>query len=144
MFLSQTTTRRPSKPKSSSKVEWQCPHCLKVFQRLDLHLRRSATCSPQAQASKMKLANPSPQQQHSTSRQASNTQSMRNTSTIQLSDLSHFTPSSLTTNKPIQSAKIKEGNWGKTSKRQSEQMPFKPKQVIADIAKQCVRLDSKL
>ena len=104
MFLSQNTTRRPSKPKWVSKPEQQCPKCLKTFQRLDLHLRRSATCSSQAQAGKMKLVHQSPQQQHCG--HASNTQQMSSTTTpsidtFQLSDLPGFTPSPIATRKHV-------------------------------------------
>lgn len=74
MFLSQSTIRKPSKSKGSSRVNQHCPKCLKMFQRFDLHLRRSATYLPQAQAGKMKLANLSLQQQHSG--QTCNTQPM--------------------------------------------------------------------
>lgn len=65
MFLSCNTTGRLSKPKVSTQIEKQCPKCFKNFQRLDLHLRRSATCSPSAQTGEMKPAQQLQQQQHS-------------------------------------------------------------------------------
>ena len=104
MFLSQNITRRPSKPKGVSRPEQQCPKCLKTFQRLDLHLRRSATCSPQAQAGKMNLVHQSPQQQHCG--YASDTQQMSSTTTpsidtFQLSDLPGFTPSPIAIRKHV-------------------------------------------
>ena len=101
-YLSLATTRRPSKQKATTKPEQECPKCLKSFQRLDLHLRRSATCSPSACAGKIELANKSPQQQHSGSASCTQpTSSTPSINTFQLDDLPGLIPTTMTTQKCI-------------------------------------------
>ena len=111
MYLSQATTRRSSKPKGPGRAEQQCPRCSKMFKRLDLHLRRSATCSPQAQTGNVDLAHTSPQQKHCG--QASITQSSSSTTTpsintFQLSDLPGFIPTTITTQKRLKVPRSKD------------------------------------
>ena len=110
MFLSCSTTKRPSKPKASTQIEQQCPKCSKTFQRLDLHLRRSATCSPTAQTGKMNPAQQSQQQQHSGLAEDTQSQSHITPSlnTFQLSDLPGFTPLFITTRRPIKMPRAKD------------------------------------
>ena len=84
--------------------------CSKTFQRLDLHLRRSATCSPTAQTGKMNPAQQSQQQQHSGPAEDTQSQSHITPSliTVQLSDLPGFTPLSITTRRPIKMPQAKD------------------------------------
>ena len=108
-YLSLATTRRPSKQKATSKPEQECPKCLKSFQRLDLHLRRSATCSPSARAGKMELANKSPQQQHSGPATCTQpTSSTPSINTFQLNVLPGLIPTTITTLKHIKVPRSKD------------------------------------
>ena len=63
MAVNSGSQRKVTKPMASQPVHSLCPHCIQSFSRLDLHLRRNASCS--TKANKMFVTAESQQQSHS-------------------------------------------------------------------------------
>ena len=61
--MNNGSQRKVTKPMASQPVHNLCPHCNQSFSRLDLHLRRNASCS--TKANKMFVTAESQQQSHS-------------------------------------------------------------------------------